>query len=100
MSRPQFRYKRQENQIRVNNRIRAREVRVIDGDGKMLGVMSIQDALALARDRAVDLVEISANANPPVCKLVDIGRYRYETAKREKGQRNSTAVSSRNQIRL
>lgn len=84
MSRPQFRYKRQENQIRVNNRIRAREVRVIDGDGKMLGVMSIQDALALARDRAVDLVEISANANPPICKLVDIGRYRYETAKREK----------------
>lgn len=100
MSRPQFHHKRQENQIRVNNRIRAREVRVIDGEGKMLGVMSIQDALVLARDQAVDLVEISASANPPVCKLVDIGKYRYETAKREKEAKKKQHVSKLKEIQI
>lgn len=100
MSRPQFHQKRQENQIRVNNRIRAREVRVIDGDGKMLGVMSIQDALVLARDQAVDLVEISASANPPVCKLVDIGKYRYETSKREKEAKKKQHVSKLKEIQI
>lgn len=84
MSYPQSRFNNHQSQIRVNNRIRAREVRVLDGEGKMLGVMSIQDALLLARNQGVDLVEISANATPPVCKLVDIGKYRYDAAKREK----------------
>jgi translation initiation factor IF-3 len=100
LSRPQFRYRRRENRIRVNNRIRAREVRVIDGDGKMLGVLSIQDALALARDHGVDLVEISGNATPPVCKLVDIGKYRYETAKREREAKKKQRTSKLKEVQI
>ncbi len=66
----------------------------------MLGVMSIQDALVLARDQAVDLVEISASANPPVCKLVDIGKYRYETSKREKEAKKKQHVSKLKEIQI
>ena len=67
--------------IRVNGKIRAREVRVIGPDGKQLGVYPLNDALNLARQHGVDLVEIAATATPPVCRLVDFGKYRYEQAK-------------------
>ena len=70
--------------IRVNGKIRAREVRVIGDEGKQLGVMSLGDALNLARNEGVDLVEIAPNAVPPVCRVVDFGKYRYELAKKEK----------------
>ena len=61
--------------LRVNERIRAREVRVIDDEGNQLGVMSLFDAMKRARDLGVDVVEISPNAMPPVCKLVDYGKF-------------------------
>ena len=70
--------------VRVNGKIRAREVRVIGVDGKQLGVLSLGDALTMARSNSVDLVEIAPNATPPVCRLVDFGKYRYEQAKRDK----------------
>ena len=70
--------------VRVNGKIRAREVRVIGADGKQAGVLSLGDALNLARTHGVDLVEIAPNATPPVCRVVDFGKYRYELAKREK----------------
>jgi translation initiation factor IF-3 len=70
--------------VRVNGKIRAREVRVIGVDGKQLGVLSLGDALTMARNNSVDLVEIAANATPPVCRLVDFGKFRYEQAKRDK----------------
>ena len=70
--------------VRVNGKIRAREVRVIGPDSQQLGVIPLSEALTLARNHGVDLVEIAANATPPVCRLVDFGKYRYEQAKKEK----------------
>ena len=69
--------------MRVNWKIRAREVRVIGPDSKQLGVFQLNDALNLARQHGVDLVEISPNAVPPVCRLIEIGKFRYELARRE-----------------
>ena len=70
--------------VRVNGKIRAREVRVIGVDGKQLGILSLGDALTMARSHGVDLVEIAAAATPPVCRLVDFGKFRYEQAKKDK----------------
>lgn len=69
---------------RVNEKIRAREVRVIDENGKNLGVMHIKKALRLARERGLDLVEIAPTANPPVCRIVDWGKFKYERKKKER----------------
>jgi translation initiation factor IF-3 len=68
--------------LRVNERIRAREVRLIDDAGNQLGVMSLFDAMKKARDAGLDVVEISPNAVPPVCKLVDYGKFLYEQSKK------------------
>jgi translation initiation factor IF-3 len=73
--------------LRVNERIRAREVRLIDEDGAQLGVFSLFDALKRARDSGLDLVEISPTANPPVCKLVDYGKFLYEQNKKAHEQK-------------
>ena len=68
----------------INEEIRDKEVRVIDSDGTMLGIMSIDKAMDLANERKLDLVNISPNAKPAVCKILDYGKYRYELQKREK----------------
>ena len=82
--------------VRVNGKIRAREVRVIGIDGKQLGVLALGEALTMARTNGVDLVEIAATATPPVCRLVDYGKYRYEQAKRDRNPKNiSTPPRSR-----
>jgi translation initiation factor IF-3 len=70
----------------MNDRIRAREVRVIDENGEQLGVMPPSEALAIARDRELDLIEIAATAQPPVCRIIDYGKWKYEQRKREKEQ--------------
>lgn len=67
---------------RVNERIRAREVRVIDPDGQQLGIMSLRDALAEARARGLDLIEVAPQADPPVCRIMDWGKFRYEQQKK------------------
>ena len=72
---------------RVNERIRAREVRVVDEDGGQLGVMQPFEAIRLARERALDLVEISPNADPPVCKITDYGKFLYQANKKAHEQR-------------
>jgi len=69
---------------RINERIRVREVRVIDRDGKMLGVLPTDEALRKAYDSELDLVEIVPNESPPVCKIMDYGKYLYELRKKEK----------------
>jgi translation initiation factor IF-3 len=69
-------------QVRVNERIRAKEVRVIDEDGQQLGVMSPAQGLRLAIERGLDLVEVAPQANPPVCRIIDFGKYLYEQKKR------------------
>ena len=70
--------------MRINKEIKAEAVRVIDVEGQQLGVMSPYEARKLAEEAGLDLVEISANANPPVCRIIDYGKYRYRQAKREK----------------
>jgi translation initiation factor IF-3 len=85
---------------RINGKIRAREVRVIGVDGNQLGVISLNDALGLARQHGVDLVEIAAAANPPVCRLVDFGKYRYEQAKKEKESKKHQHASMVKEIQL
>jgi len=86
--------------VRVNGKIRAREVRVIGVDGKQLGVISLNDAINLARQNGVDLVEIAATATPPVCRLVDFGKYRYEQAKKEKDSKKHQHASTVKEVQL
>ena len=86
--------------VRVNGKIRAREVRVIAVDGKQLGIISLNDAINLARQHGVDLVEIAATATPPVCRLVDFGKYRYEMAKKEKDSKKHQHASTVKEVQL
>jgi translation initiation factor IF-3 len=86
--------------VRVNGKIRAREVRVIGVEGQQLGVIPLTDALNLARQHAVDLVEIAATAVPPVCRLVDFGKYRYEIAKKEKESKKHQHASIVKEVQL
>lgn len=90
----------QGNFIRVNGKIRAREVRVVGDEGKQLGVMTLSDALNLARTEGVDLVEIAPNAVPPVCRVVDFGKYRYEQSKKEKESRKHQHASIVKEVQL
>jgi translation initiation factor IF-3 len=85
---------------RVNGKIRAREVRVIDSDKKQLGVLPLGEAINLARVKGVDLVEIAPNATPPVCRLVDFGKYRYEQAKQEKEARKHQHANKVKEVQL
>lgn len=71
-------------ELSINEQIRAKEVRVIDADGAQLGIMKISDARAIAYDKELDLVEISATSVPPVCRIMDYGKYRFEKEKKEK----------------
>ncbi|HEY5345662.1 MAG TPA: translation initiation factor IF-3 [Verrucomicrobiae bacterium] len=86
--------------MRVNGKIRAREVRVIGPDGNQLGVFPLNEALNLARQHGVDLVEISANAVPPVCRIIEIGKFRYELAKKEKDSRKHQHASTVKEVQL
>jgi translation initiation factor IF-3 len=88
------------NFIRINGKIRAREVRVVADEGRQLGVMSLGDALNLARTQGVDLVEIAPNAEPPVCRLVDYGKFRYEMAKKEKESRKHQHANVVKEVQL
>ena len=73
---------RKDDGIRINHDIKADEVRVVDEDGEMKGVMSVADAVELAEYAGLDLVEVSPNAKPPVCKILDYGKYKYEQQKK------------------
>ena len=84
----------------INEEIRDKELRVIDTDGTMLGVMSRDEALALADERKLDLVNISPNANPPVCKILDYGKYKYDIQKREKEAKKKQKATQVKEIRL
>jgi translation initiation factor IF-3 len=86
--------------VRVNQKIRAREVRAIDSDGKQIGIMPISQALALAQQRGLDLVEVAPNANPPVCRIMDFGKYKYEQTKREREARRHQQANKLKEIKL
>src|SRR2546421_2785399 len=95
-----FRGNDRPRETRVNERIRAREVRLIDENGEMIGVMPPSRALDIARERNLDIVEISPNALPPVCKLMDYGRYKYEQAKKENEARKNQKTITLKEIRM
>ena len=100
MSRPfPSRHSSSDSFLRVNGKIRAREVRVVMGD-KQLGVLTLNEALAMARQNGVDLVEIAPNATPPVCRLVEIGKFRYEKAKKEKDSKKHQHASTVKEVQL
>ena len=85
--------RRNKNYIRKNDRIRCPEIRVIGPSGKMIGVMNPRDALKLAQEAGLDLVEVSPTARPPVCRIVDYGKYKYELSKKKKeGTKSSTRL--------
>ena len=88
------RYSR-EPAVRKNERIRAREVRLLSPDGKMLGIVSRDEALRLAKQAGLDLVEISATARPPVCRILDFGKYMYEQSKKQKETKAKAAKTSK-----
>ena len=95
MGRPRFDPRQQQRgpQIRINHRIRVPEVRVIGPDGGMLGVMTTDEARRVAQDMGLDLVEVNPKAEPPVCKLLDFGKYKYEEKKKAReAQRKQTSV--------
>lgn len=88
------------SELLINEQIRDREVRVVGEDGEQLGVMPAKDALKLAEDADLDLVKIAPTAKPPVCKIVDYGKYRYELARKEKEARKKQKTTEIKEIRL
>lgn len=86
--------------MRVNEEIRAKEVRVVSPEGEQLGIMSVRDALKIAQDKELDLVEVAPNAKPPVCRIMDYGKYRYEQSKREREARKKQKVIEVKEIRM
>ncbi len=86
--------------VRVNERIRAREIRVIDEEGKQLGIMPPYEALRLARERGLDLVEVSATANPPVCRIINYGKYLYQLSKRQHDARKHQRSSGLKEVKF
>ena len=87
-------------QTQINEEIRASEVRVIDENGEMRGILSLDEALELAEQADLDLVNVSPNAEPPVCKILDYGKYRYEQQKAEKNAKKNQHVTEIKEIRL
>ncbi len=88
------------SELFINEQIRDKEVRVIGEDGAQLGIMSSRDALKLAEEAGLDLVKIAPMAKPPVCKIVDYGKYRYELARKEKEARKKQRIVEIKEIRL
>lgn len=100
MNRPFSRHTPPQPQYRVNGRIRAREVRVIGTDGQQIGVLDLAAAIKLALQHGVDLVEIAPNAVPPVCRLVDFGKFKYEQAKKERESKKHQHANQVKEIQL
>ena len=88
------------SELMINEQIRDKEVRVIGEDGEQLGVMPVRDAMRLADEAGLDLVKIAPGAKPPVCKIVDYGKFRYEQARKEKEARKKQKVIEIKEIRL
>jgi translation initiation factor IF-3 len=88
------------DQTNINERIRAREVRLIDEDGKQLGIVPISEALRLAREKEYDLVEISPKATPPVCKIMDYGKFKYQLAKKAAEAKKKQTVIQVKEMKL
>ena len=88
------------SELMINEQIRDREVRVISESGEQLGIMSSKDALKLAKEAELDLVKIAPTAKPPVCKIIDYGKYRYELARKEKEAKKKQKTIEIKEVRL
>ncbi|MFN8479332.1 MAG: translation initiation factor IF-3 [Kouleothrix sp.] len=88
------------DRFRVNNRIRAPQVRLIDEEGAQLGIVSLREALTLAEQRGLDLMEVAPNAVPPVCRIVDYGKFRYEQSKKDREARKNQKQAELKEVRL
>ncbi|MFA6694737.1 MAG: translation initiation factor IF-3 [Bacillota bacterium] len=86
--------------LRINDQIRTKKVRVIAEDGEQLGIIDIRDALKASEERSLDLVEIAPNATPPVCRIMNYGKYKYEQSKREKESRKNQKVIDVKELRI
>ena len=84
----------------INEQIRDKSVRLIGEDGTQIGIMSAREAMEIAEERGLDLVKISPNAQPPVCKLMDYGKFRFEQAKKQKEARKNQSIVSVKEMRL
>jgi translation initiation factor IF-3 len=93
-------YPSREPPHRRNGKIRAREVRVLDDNKEQLGIMPLSEALRLANAKGLDLIEIAATANPPVCRIVDYGKFRYEESKKEKESKNRRPANRMKELQL
>lgn len=88
------------SELMINEQIRDKEVRLIGTEGEQLGIMPTKDALKLAREAELDLVKIAPNAKPPVCKIIDYGKYRYELARKEKEAKKKQKTIDIKEVRL
>ena len=88
------------SELMINERIRDKEIRVIGEEGQQLGVMSPKEAMKLAKEANVDLVKVAPSAVPPVCKLIDYGKYRYELARKEKEAKKKQKTIEVKEVRL
>ena len=89
-----------ENDVCINENIKARQVRLIDAQGENRGIVSIKEALAIAAEEGLDLIEISPQANPPVCKVLDFGKYRYEQQKKKNEAKKNQKVVEIKELKL
>ena len=87
-------------ELLINDEIREKEVRVIDSDGAQLGIISLKDALAIAAEKNLDLVEIAPTANPHVCRIMDYGKFKFEQMKREKEAKKNQKIIEIKEIRI
>lgn len=93
-------FKQQEKRYRINERIFASQLRVLDAEGKQVGVLSKQEALQLARDQELDLVEIAPQAQPPVAKIIDYNKFLYQQSKKKQEEKKKAKTSETKEIRL
>jgi translation initiation factor IF-3 len=88
------------DRFRINNRIRAPQVRLIDEEGAQLGIVTLREALTIAEQRGLDLMEVAPNAVPPVCRIVDYGKFRYEQTKKDREARKNQKQAELKEVRL
>lgn len=87
-------------ELRINEEIRTKEIRLIDNEGEQLGVMSPREAVKIAQERGLDVVEVAPNAVPPVCKIMDYGKFRYEQNKKEREAKKNQKVMNIKEVKL
>ena len=87
-------------ELRINERIRARECRLIDDAGQQVGIVNVREALTMARGKGLDLIEVAPTAAPPVCKIMDFGKYKYDQGKRDREARKKQHVSEMKGIKM